>query len=141
MKRGWIGLGLLGILLTAGLLVTGFMGRVHKDVSRELDESNAYYMGYVSRELEEAARAAGAGNWAEAAEDARDAYEDWQERWHLSAAFADHEPMEQIDGQFAQLWPYLEARDAVAFCALCRALARQVEAIGDAHGLNWWNLL
>lgn len=126
MKRGWIGLGLLGMLLTVGLLVTGFMGRVHKDVSRE---------------LEEAARAAGTGNWAEAAEDARDAYEDWQEHWHFSAAFADHEPMEEIDSEFAQLWPYLEARDSVAFRALCRALARQVEAIGDAHGLNWWNLL
>ena len=126
MTRGWIGLGLLTFLLITGLLVTGFMSRAHKEISRE---------------LEEAAVAAGAGNWREAAEDARDAYEDWQERWHLSAAFADHEPMEQIDGQFAQLWPYLEARDPVAFRALCRALARQVEAIGDAHGLNWWNLL
>ena len=126
MTRGWIGLGLLTFLLITGLLVTGFMGRVHKDVSRE---------------LEEAARAAGTGNWAEAAEDARDAYEDWQEHWHLSAAFADHEPMEEIDSEFAQLWPYLEARDAVVFSALCRELARQVEAIGDAHGLNWWNLL
>ena len=126
MKRGWIGLGLLALLLTVGLLVTGFMGRIHKEVSRE---------------LEEAARAAGAGDWAEAAEDARDAFDAWQKHWHFSAAFADHEPMEEIDGQFAQLWPYLQSREAVAFSALCRELARQVDAIGDAHGLNWWNLL
>ena len=126
MKRGWIGLGLLGILLAAGLLVTGFMGRVHREVSQE---------------LEEAARAAGAGQWVAAAEAAADAYEDWQDRWRFSAAFADHEPMEQIDAQFAQLWPYLAARDVISFSAACRGLARQVEAIGDAHNLNWWNLL
>ena len=126
MTRGWIGLGLLAALLIICLLVTGWMDRSHKEVSRE---------------LEEAAAAAGAGNWAEAAEDVRDAWEDWQKHWRLSAAFADHEPMENIDGQFAQLWPYLEARDPVAFRALCRELARQVEAIGDAQGLNWWNLL
>lgn len=126
MTRGWIGLGLLAVLLTVGLLVTGWMSSAHKDISRE---------------LEEAAAAAGEKNWTEAAESARDAYEDWQERWHLSAAFADHEPMEEIDGLFAQLWPYLNARDPVAFSALCRELARQVEAIGDAQGLNWWNFL
>ena len=126
MKRGWIGLGLLGVLLTAGLLVTGFMGRVHREVSQE---------------LEEAARAAGAGNWAEAAEDTRDAYNDWQEHWHFSAAFADHEPMEEIDALFAQLEAYRKTRDAVAFAAVCRQLAKQVEAMGDAHQLNWWNLL
>lgn len=126
MKRGWIGVGLLAGLLVIGLLVTRFMDRIHWEISEELERS---------------ARFAVAGDWEEAAEAAEEAYEDWQEKWHFSAAFADHEPMEEIDALFAQLRPYLSNRDAVSFSAACRELARQVEAIGDAHGLNWWNLL
>lgn len=126
MKRGWIGAGLLAGLLVIGLLVTWSMGKTHSEISEELERS---------------ARFAIAGNWEEAADTAEDAYEDWQDKWHFSAAFADHEPMEEIDALFAQLWPYLTDRDAVSFAAACRELARQVDAVGDAHGLNWWNLL
>ena len=126
MTRGWIGAGLLAALLTIGLLVTWFMGRTHSEISEE---------------LELAAQFAMAGDWEEAAESAGDAYEDWQDKWHFSAAFADHEPMEEIDALFAQLLPYLQDKDSVSFAAACRELARQVDAIGDAHGLNWWNLL
>ena len=126
MKRGWIGSGLLAGLLILGLLVTWFMGRTHTGISEELELS---------------ARFAIAGNWEEAEELAEEAYEDWQDSWHFSAAFADHEPMEEIDALFAQLLPYLLNQDAVSFSTVCRELARQVEAIGDAHNLNWWNLL
>ena len=126
MKRGWIGAGLLVGLLVIGLLVTWFMDKIHSEISEELEFAARFVM---------------AENWEEAAEAAEDAYEDWQEKWHFSAAFADHEPMEQIDALFAQLHPYLTDRDSVSFAAACRELARQIEAIGDAHGLNWWNLL
>lgn len=126
MKRCWIGLGLLLVLLAGGLLVTWHMGSCHRGIGAE---------------LEQAARYAQLGNWEEAADAAGDAYEDWQEEWHFSAAFADHEPMEEIDAMFAQLNAYLAARDAVSFAALCGQLSRQVEAMGDAHGLTWWNLL
>ena len=126
MKRGWIGVALLLLLLATGLLVTWHMGRTHREISRE---------------LELAADFALAGNWEEAREEAEDAFEDWQEDWHFSAAFADHEPMEEIDALFAQLEAYAATRDGVAFAAVCRQLSQQVEAMGDAHGLNWWNLL
>lgn len=126
MTRGWIGAGLLAGLLVIGLLVTWAMDHTHSEISEELERS---------------ARYAAAGNWEEAADAAEESYESWQEKWHFSAAFADHEPMEEIDALFAQLWPFLTERDAVSFSAVCRELARQVEAMGDAHGLNWWNLL
>ena len=126
MKRGWIGVGLLTALLVTGLLVTWVMGKTHSEISHE---------------LELAAQFAMAGDWEEAVESAGDAYEDWQDKWHFSAAFADHEPMEEIDALFAQLLPYLQDRERVPFAAACRERARQVDAIGDAHGLNWWNLL
>lgn len=126
MKRGWIGLGLLVVLLAAGLLVTWHMRSSHREIAQD---------------LEQAARYAMAGSWEEAEDNAQDAFDDWQDRWHFSAAFADHEPMEAIDAQFAQLDTYLTARDSVSFAAVCRELARQVEDMGDAHGLNWRNLL
>ena len=126
MKRGWFGLGLLVFLLLGGLLATLYMGRTHREISRELEQAAAHAL---------------AGYWEEALEEARDAREDWEEGWHFSAAFADHEPMEEIDALFSQLEAYRATRDSVAFAAVCRQLARQVEAMGDAHSLNWWNLL
>ena len=126
MKRGWIGVGLLIVLLAAGLLVTWHMGSFHREISAELELAAGHGL---------------AGNWEEAREEAEDAFEVWQEGWPISAAFADHQPMEEIDALFAQLDSYLVSRDAVSFAALCRQLARQVEAMGDAHALNWRNLL
>lgn len=126
MKRCWIGLGLLLVLLAGGLLVAWYMGDCHREIGAE---------------LEKAARYARQENWEEASDAAEDAWEDWQEAWHFSAAFADHAPMEEIDAMFAQLDTYLTARDAVSFSALCAQLSRYLEAMGDAHALNWRNLL
>ena len=126
MKRVWIGAAILILLLTGGLLVTRHMGCTHREISRE---------------LERAALFAQAGNWEEAGDETEDAYEDWQAHWRFSAAFADHAPMEEIDALFAQLEAYRTARDGVSFAAVCRQLAKQVNALGDAHGLTWWNLL
>ena len=126
MKRGWFGLGLLVFLLLGGLLVTGYMDRGHREISRELEQAAAHAL---------------AGDWEEALEEARDAREDWEEGWHFSAAFADHEPMENIDSQLSQLSSLASARDEVTFAALCAQLSRQMEAMGEAHSLNWWNLL
>ena len=126
MKRGWIGLGLLLLLLAGGLLVTWQMDRCHSAIARELDA---------------AADSALAGDWDAAGAYAKNAKRDWETGWNFSAAFADHEPMESIDAQFSQLGVYGSTRDAVSFAAACVQLARQVEAMGDAHGLTWWNLL
>lgn len=126
MKRGWIGLGLLAVLLVGGLLVTWRMDRCHDAIAQNLDD---------------AADSALAEDWTAAAALAQQAKHDWETGWNFSAAFADHEPMEEIDSQFAQLAVYGSARDGISFAAVCAQLARQVEAMGDAHGLTWWNLL
>ena len=126
MKRCWIGVVCLVLLLMGGLYVDRVMGRSHAPVSQDLDR---------------AAECAMADDWTGAEAFADRARENWEKNWHFSAAFADHEPMEEIDALFAQLLPYLLNQDAVSFSAVCRELARQVEAIGDAHNLNWWNLL
>ena len=63
----------------------------------------------------------------------------WRKAWRLTAAFADHQPMEDVDSLFARLPAYGE--DAVEFSACCRELARRVRAVYEAHSLTWWNLL
>lgn len=126
MKRGWIGLGLLAVMLAGGLLVTWHMGQNHQQIAND---------------LKKAGRCALAENWEDAIDLAEDAFDDWEDDWRFSAAFADHEPMETIDALFAQLDTYRIARDSVSFSAICAELARQVEAMGDAHSLNWRNLL
>lgn len=126
MKRGWIGLGLLAVMLAGGLLVTWRMGRTHR---------------LIAEDLKEAGRCALAENWGAAERFAEAACDDWKHIWRFSAAFADHEPMEAIDALFSQLDTYRIARDGVSFSAVCAELSRQVEAMGDAHSLNWRNLL
>jgi hypothetical protein len=49
--------------------------------------------------------------------------------------------MEEIDSQFAQLNVYAGAGERLSFAAICAQLASALEAMGDAHALNWWNLM
>lgn len=126
MKRGAIGLGLLVALLAGGLLITWGMGRCHDPIARQ---------------LEQAADCALAGQWSRAEELTEQARACWKKNWSFSAAFADHEPMEDIDGMFARLEVYAKAREDVEYAAACAELSRRMEAMGDAHELSWWNLL
>lgn len=126
MKRCWFGLGLLVFLLIGGLLATRAMTLRHKAVAARLDT---------------AAAAAEAENWAEAERQLGAARKQWEDDWHFTAAFADHEPMEEIDGLFAQSEVYLRSHDPEALAAVCTQLSRLTEAVGEAHALNWWNFL
>lgn len=126
MKRCRFGLGLLIFLLIGSALVTRVMTQQHKEISRS---------------LEHAAAAADAKNWEEAARQFAAARKEWEDGWHFSAAFADHEPMEEIDGLFAQAEIYLCCRDPEALAAVCAQLSRMTEAVGEAHALNWRNFL
>lgn len=126
MRRSWIGFGLLAVLLAGGLLVSWGMGRFHDPIAQDLDQ---------------AANCALAGNWDRADILVCGAKESWEKRWGFSAAFADHEPMEDIDGLFAQLEVYAKARECVPYAASCAELSRRIEAMSDAHELKWRNLL
>ena len=126
MKGCWIGVVCLVLLLMGGLYVDRVMGRSHAPVSQDLDR---------------AAECAKADDWTGAEAFADRARENWEKNWHFSAAFADHEPMENIDALFSRLTVFAAAREKEEFGALCRELSRQVKAMGDAHDLKWWNLL
>ena len=126
MKRGWFGVGLLAILLGLGIFSSLAMGLLHEPMANM---------------LERAADCALEGSWEQAERLSLRAEENWEDMWHFSATFADHGPMEEIDSLLAQLEVYAQIRDPVSFAAVCGSLSRQLEAMGDAHELSWWNLL
>lgn len=126
MKRGWIGLALLVLLLVVGLLATWYMGETHEDIAERLEAAGTLALS---------------GDWEGAQRLCRRARQDWQRSWHLSAALTDHAPMEEIDSLLSQLNVYERQREELSYAALCAQLSSRLEDLGDAHGLTWWNLL
>lgn len=126
MKRGGFGAVLLAALLVLGIISALAMDRLHSPLADTMEEASA---------------AALAGDWHRAAQLTGEVHASWEKGWRFSACFADHGPMEQIDRLFSQLEVYRAAEDPLAFAVVCASLQTQLEAMGDAHKLNWWNLL
>lgn len=126
MKRCWLGLALLLGLLLAGLPVT-----------KTVTEKNEV----LEARLEAVSEAAFGEDWAEAEAQLTAAKRKWDGNWRFFAVFSDHEPMEEMDGLFSQAEVYLQSRNPEALAAVCAQLAAAAAAMGDAHALNWWNLL
>lgn len=126
MKRCWFGFILLVILLLGGV----FSSKTLIDNQKE-----------ISTHLRQAAEAAADEDWEAAKSTLTAAREKWEKGWHFTASFADHEPMEDIDSLFAQAEIYLRSQNPEALAAVCAELVCSVDDIGEAHALNWWNLL
>ena len=126
MKRSWIGLAMLVVLLVIALLVTWGMDRIHEPIARE---------------LELAADCALTGQWEKAQILASSAGTEWEKWAHFRGCFADHSPMEEVDAEFARLMAYSAAGEEAEFAASCSALSKKVKAMGEAHGLSWWNVV
>ncbi len=126
MKRSWIGLALLLLLLILSLAAGWYMDRCQRPIARELDN---------------AAELALAGDWEGGAAALNAAWEGWDGCRQVAACFADHNPMEEIDALFSRLEVWAQLRLSGEFAAGCRELSRKVEAMGQAHGLMWWNFL
>ena len=118
MKRVWIGGVLMAVLLTVGLLAGWAMNRG---------------LCPGAQKLEQAGELAAAGRWGAAEEMIDDVEEIWEDRRWLVTGLYDHEIMDEMDAALAQLEAYCDARDALAFRALCRSLAKNMEAAGKAH--------
>ena len=126
MKRSWLGLGLLILLLAAALAATWFMTGIHEDMTLDLEQS---------------ARCAGSGDWENAQLFLTRAEDHWTKWEHLCACFADHEPVEEMDAALAALKVYCEVRDGAAYRAACAVLIQNLTALGESHAPTWWNLL
>ena len=126
MTRGIIGILILVLLLAAGLFVQWTMVSLQAPITGELIQ---------------AAQAAAREDWATAKRHQETAQRGWGRAWRLTAAFADHQPMEDVDSLFARLPIYAAEEETAEFAAGCRELARRVKAMYEAHSLTWWNLL
>lgn len=126
MTRGIFGAVLLLILLACGMFVQYAMGTIHTPVAQALTQ---------------AAQAAAYNQWESARTHQLAAATAWKKSWHLTAAFADHMPMEDIDALFARLDNYAREENTAEYTATCRELTGRIQSIPDAHTLSWWNVL
>ena len=126
MKRSQFGLGLLLALLILGILSTWAMGKSTDPITETVRQAGE--AGFRS-------------DWAVAEKKMGEAKSDWEKRYPLCASLTDHEPMENINSLFAQLEVYAQSRDHQNFAAVCALLEKNIEAMGEAHSLKWWNLL
>lgn len=126
MGRFWLGVCLLVLFLVLGIWVTCSMDSIHQPLSDT---------------LQEAAEKSLSGDLETGIALAQQAREIWDSQWHSSAILADHAPMDDIDGLFAQMEIYARAGKAVDFAAYCARLSNLIAAMGEAHSPNWWNLL
>ena len=126
MKRLWLGVGLLLILLAIGIASAVFMSRFHDALSQD---------------LEAASQAVLRGDWVAARSLAEKAEMCWQRGKRIAAAFADHEPLEQVDDGFAQLTLFSQMELTADYAAACVHLSELAQALGESHGLVWWNFL
>ena len=125
-KHFWFGTALLAGLLALSLAITGFMCAIHRPTQHF---------------LEQACQAALQDKPAQAQSFAAQAEARWQRFHNLSAAVADHDPLEEVDRLFAQLSVYAQSDEWTEFTACCAQLCRQVQAMIQAHTPTWWNLL
>ena len=126
MKRFLLGIGILAVFLIGGLWVGYAMDDVHQTIAQTLDDAAAQCLS---------------GDLSGGIALAQQAHQTWQTHWHSTASVADHEPMDEIDGLFAQLEVYGKAGLSADFATFCARLSQLVSAVGEAHSFTWWNLL
>ena len=126
MKRLWLGITLLALFFGLSLFVGGAMDAAHLEIAEILENA-------ADLVLEE--------NYALGQKQAQKAKEKWEENWRWTAAVADHAPMDEIDGLFAQLKAFEKPEDAAHYASTCLQLVKLVEAMAEAHRLSLENLL
>lgn len=95
----------------------------------------------ITAQLEQAAQAGFSEDWILAETHFSAARSRWEKYHKILATFVDHTPMEEIDGLFAELEIYKDSRDSTLFSGVCLRLCQMTQTIGEAHQINWWNLL
>ena len=126
MKRLWLGLCLLAVLLSGCIFVHTTLHKIYAPMVQQ---------------LEEAAEAALQQDWPTALDALQHAAVRWKKFHHLTAAFADHTPMDEIDSLFRELQVYAVTRENPHFSAACAQLRFLAAAVVEAHQFSWWNLL
>ncbi len=126
MKRLWLGLGILGVLLALSVTVFVSMDRIHSPIAQTLAQ---------------AAEAADAQDWETANALTARARARWEKYWHFTAIVADHTPMDELDGLFRELAVYGQEAESPHFSATARHLSTLAQGMADSQKPCWWNLL
>lgn len=126
MKRFWIGVGILGVILVIGIWAGNRMQRTHIPCAMD---------------LENAAACAMAEDWQGAGSLGDRARESWQRSRKVSASIANHQIMDEIDALFEELEIYRAREETAAYCAGCIYLAERLRDLGNSFRLSWWNVL
>ena len=126
MRRLWIGVGFLAVILTVGIVLTVAFERVHTPVSAD---------------LRQASQSALEQDWEKATALADSARADWLQYRDLIAAVADHEPLEEMEKQLNLLPVYARLHRTADFSATCIELAAMADAMLETQQLTWWNFL
>lgn len=125
MNRFRIGVILLAVVLALSLAAQEELYRLHDPTAQA---------------METAAAAAIAGDWKKAQISAADGAAQWHHHRRLTAALADHQPMEDIESLLARLPIHAQQESTEEFAAACAELALRIRAVADAHRLRWSNL-
>lgn len=120
MNRIVIGAALLVALLAVSLFSAWQMGHIQEPIAAWMDE---------------ASRQSLRGEMTAAAQSAAKAEAAWHSSRIFTAALADHQPMEDIEGLFARLSAY-ESEDKSEYAALCAEIARRIRAVAEAQELT-----
>lgn len=90
--------------------------------------------------LTQAAQLALADDMEQAIPLARDAYDRWQKYRGITAAFADHSPMDDTERLFREMLVYAEAGEVPHFAACCTQLSAMLRATYETHGFSLKNI-
>ena len=125
MNKLWVAIIVLAVLLGTGIGSAYFMRTVHEELTNRLEQASALAQS----------------DWEEAKALAGSARAKWEKYEHLIAALADHEPLEQLNGMFAELEVCQQQEDKACFAVVCVRIASLAEMLGESHSPCWWNLL
>ena len=126
MKRLWLGVIFLSLLLIFGIWQTVCLNRIHGDLSDAL--SNA-------------AVAAKKRDWDTADALSQYARSQWDRYRKLTASFADHEPLEEAERLFAELQLCKALLLEENYAVVCSDLSQICRSIGESFQISWWNVL
>lgn len=126
MKRMWIGVGILLLMLGVGIWLNILFLRWHIPLADAVDGAS------------EAARL---GDWEKAKALALNAKAHWDSIRQFVAVAADHEPLEEMDALFARLEIFAQWNMPANFAAECSKLSRLAIAIAETQSLTWWTFL
>ncbi len=125
-KRFYQGVSLLLVLLGLCVLVTWGTQKIHEPAQMQLLEASQLAL---EEDSDQAIRLA------------RQAHSRWEKTRTLTAAVADHSPMDDIDSLFAEMEVYAQAEELPHFSACCLQLSKLLQSMYEAHSFTWWNVV